>query len=83
MKLCQITLKPSIWVIKKIVDTIQYRNIICVIKKYNMTIYDLTKSIDIDNMLTEAYINRANIYLILRNNDNKNLEEYLKKLAKI
>lgn len=48
-----------------------------------MTIYDLTKSIDIDNMLTEAYINRANIYLILRNNDNKNLEEYLKKQAKI
>lgn len=83
MKLYQITLKPSIWVIKKIVDTIQYRNIIYVIKKYNMTIYDLTKSIDIDNMPTEAYINRANIYLILRNNDNKNLEEYLKKQAKI
>lgn len=45
-------------------------------KKYNMATEDLTKSIDIDNTHPEAYINRANIYLIL--NDNQN-EEYLKK----
>lgn len=45
-------------------------------KKYNMAIDDLNQSIDIDNTHPEPYINRANIYLIL--NDNQN-EEYLKK----
>lgn len=52
------------------------------LKKYNMAIDDLTKSIDIDNTHPEVYINRANIYLILRDNDNRNLEEDLKKASK-
>ena len=51
------------------------------LKKYNMAIDDLTKSIDVDNTHPEAYINRANTYLILRDNDNQNLEEYLKKAS--
>lgn len=50
-------------------------------KKYNMAIDDLSKSIDVDNTHPEAYINRANTYLILRDNDNQNLEEYLKKAS--
>lgn len=44
-------------------------------KKYDVAIKDLSKSIDIEDIHPEAYINRANIYLIY----SKTSEEYLKK----
>ncbi|OEJ15735.1 hypothetical protein BFL38_09720 [Brachyspira hampsonii] len=39
------------------------------IGKYNLALDDLSKSIDIDKLHPEPYINRANIYLIKNNNN--------------
>lgn len=48
-------------------------------KKYEFAIKDLSKSISIEDIHPEPYINRANIYLIYSQIYSENLEEYLKK----